>query len=135
VIRGFTCSSFDLFHAGHLSMLREAKDQCDYLYAFLQTNPTIDRPTKNMPVQSVHERYLQVSSCKYVDEVIPYTTEEDLLDLINLINPDIRIIGEEYRETNYTGRELPIEVFYNSRKHTLSSSSLRERVVSSWKKS
>lgn len=135
MIRGFTCSSFDLFHAGHVSMLREAKDQCDYLYALLQTDPTIDRPSKNKPVQSVHERYIQVSNCRYVDEVIPYTTEEDLLDLINLINPDIRIIGEEYRATNYTGKDLPIEVYYNSRKHTQSSSSLRERVVSQWKKS
>ena len=135
MIRGFTCSSFDLFHAGHVSMLREAKEQCDYLYVFLQTDPTVDRPEKNKPVQSIHERYIQVDACIHVDEVIPYTTEEDLLDLINLINPNIRIIGEEYKEAEYTGKELPIEVYYNSRKHTQSSSSLRERVVSTWKKS
>jgi glycerol-3-phosphate cytidylyltransferase len=135
MIRGFTCSSFDLFHAGHVSMLREAKEQCDYLYVFLQTDPTVDRPEKNKPVQSIHERFIQVDACTHVDEVIPYTTEEDLLDLINLINPNIRIIGEEYKEAEYTGKELPIEVYYNSRKHTQSSSSLRERVVSTWKKS
>lgn len=96
--KGLTCSAFDLFHAGHVAMLEEAKKQCDYLIAALQTNPQIDRPEKNAPLQSVVERYIQLSGCKYIDEIIPYETEEDLLDLMQLLDFNVRIIGDEYRE-------------------------------------
>jgi glycerol-3-phosphate cytidylyltransferase len=127
MIKGFTCSAFDLLHAGHVSMLEEAKTQCDYLIAGLHTNPQTDRPEKNKPVQSVFERYIQLKGCKYVDEIIPYETEEDLLNLLKLTWPDVRIIGEEYREKHFTGKELPIKLYYNSRDHTFSSSELRKR--------
>ena len=136
---GFTCSTFDLFHAGHVSMLKEAKNYCDHLMVGLQTDPTIDRPKKNKPVQSIVERYIQLSACKYVDEIVPYTTEKDLLDFLltheDII--DVRFIGEEYKELDYTGKSLckllwndgaKMEVHYNTRKHLFSSSELRERV-------
>lgn len=125
---GFTCGAFDLFHAGHVSMLREAKAQCDYLIVGIQSDPTIDRPQKNKPVQSLVERQIQVGACKYVDETIVYTTEEDLKGILKTLPIDIRIIGSEYKTTNYTGRDLPIEVYYNRREHEFSSTSLRERV-------
>lgn len=124
---GITFSAFDLLHAGHIDMLKQAKEQCDYLIVGLHTNPTIDRPKKNRPVQSTFERYQQLSGCKYVDEIIPYDTEEDLKNMLLTIKPDIRIIGEEYEDKDYTGRGMT-EVFYNSRSHNYSSSSLRERV-------
>lgn len=128
---GFTCSCFDLFHAGHVLMLEEAKTQCDYLIVGLQTDPTIDRPEKNKPVQSVYERYVQLNACKHVDEIIPYSTEEDLLNLLTTLRYDVRIIGEEYRNKNYTGKYLDKEVYYNKRPHTYSSSELRKRIESS----
>ena len=103
---GFTCSAFDLFHAGHVKMLEEAHTVCDYLIVGLQTDPTIDRPEKNKPLQSVTERYIQVEACRWVDEVIPYETEKDLLDLMQLIDFDVRIIGEEYHGRNFTGQGL-----------------------------
>lgn len=124
---GFTCSTFDLFHAGHVVMLQESRELCDYLIVGLLTDPTIDRKEKNKPIQSVMERYIQVSACKYVDEVIPFQSEQDLLDLIMTINPDIRIVGEEYKGTNHTGAGLG-NIHYNKRKHSFSSSELRERV-------
>lgn len=127
-----TFSSFDLLHSGHVQMLRECKEQCDYLIVGLQTDPTIDRPEKNKPVQSVVERYVQLSGIKYVDEIVPYETEQDVKDILKLFLPDVRIIGEDYRFKDFTGkdlcRELNIEVFYNSRKHDFSTSGLRERV-------
>lgn len=124
---GFTCSTFDLFHAGHVVMLQESHELCDYLIVGLLTDPTIDRPDKNKPIQSVMERYIQVSACKYVDEVIPFQSEQDLLDMILVINPDIRIVGEEYKGTNHTGAGMG-NIHYNKRKHSFSSSELRERV-------
>lgn len=126
---GFTCSAFDLFHAGHVLMLKEAKELCDYLIVGLQVDPSIDRIEKNRPVQTVFERFTQLSACKYVDEIIPYSTEEDLLNLLQSIKIDVRILGEEYKDKSYTGKGLDIPVFYNSRRHNISSSELRERVV------
>lgn len=126
---GFTCSTFDLLHAGHIVMLQEAASLCDYLVVGLLVDPTIDRPdTKNGPVQSVFERYVQLSSCQYVDEVIPFTTEKELVDMILTIQPDIRIVGEEYKGTTHTGVGL-CPIHYNKRLHSFSSTDLRERVV------
>ena len=129
---GITFSAFDLFHAGHVKMLEEAKRQCDYLICALQTDPTVDRPEKNKPVQSVVERYIQLKACVYVDEIIPYTTEQDLEDVLRSFKIDVRIIGDEYKEKNFTGRtyceEKGIELYYNSRDHRFSSSGLRKQV-------
>jgi glycerol-3-phosphate cytidylyltransferase len=127
---GFTCSCFDLFHAGHVLMLEEAKTQCDYLIVGLQTDPTIDRPEKNKPVQTVYERYVQLKGCKYVDEIIPYSTEEDLLNLLTTVSYDVRILGEEDRTKAFTGKHLDKEYYYNTRPHTYSSTELRKRIES-----
>ena len=124
---GFTCGAFDLLHAGHIVMLEEARSNCDYLIVGLQTDPTIDRNEKNKPIQSVYERYVQLNAVEYVDEIIPYDTEQSLLDLLQSQNIDIRFVGEEYRDSKLTGRDL-IELHYTSRRHSFSSSSLRERV-------
>ena len=129
---GITCSTFDLFHAGHVIMLEEAKRQCDYLIAAIQTDPTIDRTTKNMPVQSIIERQIQVSACKHVDEIIVYSTEKELEDIFMSLPIDVRIMGEEYRDTEYTGKVIcekrKIEIYFNKRDHYFSSSDLRTRV-------
>lgn len=130
---GFTCSTFDLFHAGHIVMLQEARTLCDYLVVGLLIDPTIDRAdSKNKPVQSAFERYVQVSSCRYVDEIIPFTTEQEIIDIILTIQPDIRIVGEEYKGTNHTGVGL-CPIHYNKRKHSFSTTDLRKRVISSEK--
>jgi len=130
---GFTCSTFDLLHAGHVMMLREAKTVCDYLIVGLQTDPTIDRPEKNAPVQTLVERYIQLSGIEYVDEIIPYQTEQDLEDILNMFAIDIRILGEEYKDGKFTGRAIcakrGIELYYNKRDHRFSSSDLRKRVA------
>ena len=126
---GITASTFDLLHAGHILMLKEAKEQCDYLIVALQTDPTIDRPEKNKPVQSVFERFTQLAACKYVDKIIPYETEKDLMNILSSIRIDVRILGEEYRDKSFTGENLPIEIYFNSRKHDFSSTELRERVI------
>jgi glycerol-3-phosphate cytidylyltransferase len=127
---GFTCSTFDLFHAGHVMMLKEAKTQCDYLIVGLMIDPTIDRPgTKNKPVQTVLERFIQVKACSYVDEIIPYGTEKELLDILTSYPIDVRIIGEEYRDKQFTGYNLPIAVYFNSRQHSFSTTELRQRVL------
>lgn len=132
---GFTCSCFDLFHAGHIMMLKEAKSKCDYLIVGLQTDPTIDRPEKNKPIQSVVERFIQLESCKYVDEVVVYATEKDLLDILHTYPIDIRVVGEEYRDKDFTGKNLEhIEMYYNSRKHSFSTTELRQRVIDRYKK-
>lgn len=125
---GFTCSTFDLFHAGHIMMLKDAKEQCDYLIVGLQTDPTIDRAEKNKPVQSVFERFVQLDACKYVDEVVVYATEKELLDILQSYDIDVRIIGEEYESKPFTGKELPIEMYYNKRRHSFSTTELRKRV-------
>jgi glycerol-3-phosphate cytidylyltransferase len=130
---GITFSAFDLLHAGHVKMLEEAKRQCDYLICGLQTDPTIDRPEKNKPVQTVVERYIQLKACKYVDEIVPYATEQDLEDILRAFKIDISIVGEEYQDNNFTGRtycvENGIELYFNNRNHRFSSSGLRKEVM------
>ena len=131
---GITFSTFDMLHAGHIAMLSEAKNHCDYLIAGLQTDPTIDRPNeKNPPVQSIVERQIQLSACRYVDEVVVYQTEEDLVDLLLILPVDVRILGVEYQGLDFTGREegimRGIELVFNGRDHSFSSSSLRRRVA------
>ena len=127
---GFTCSTFDLFHAGHVMMLKEAKTQCDHLIVGLQIDPTLDRPgVKNKPIQSVLERFIQVQACKFVDEIIPYATEKELMDILTSYPIDVRIIGEEYRDKQFTGFNLPIAVYFNSRQHSFSTTELRQRVL------
>jgi len=132
---GFTASAFDLLHAGHVLMLEEAKKHCDYLIVGLQADPSLDRPAKNTPVQTVVERYLQLRACKYVDEIVPYATEQDLEDILSGMHIDIRILGVEYRDKDYTGRDIckkrDIEIIFNERDHRYSSSGLRKRVVDS----
>ena len=132
---GFTCSCFDLFHAGHIMMLKEAKAQCDYLIVGLQTDPTIDRPEKNKPVQGVFERFIQLQACRYVDEVIPYATEKELIDILLSYPINVRIVGEEYRDYDFTGKEecwsRGSEIYYNRREHSFSTTELRQRVVAS----
>ena len=130
---GFTCSTFDLLHAGHITMLEEARRQCEFLIVGLQNDPTLDRPgVKNPPVQSLVERQIQLSAVKYVDEIIIYNTEEDLCDLLLTLPIDIRILGVEYSESDFTGRQIcedrGIRCFFNKRDHSFSSSSLRNRV-------
>ena len=130
---GITFSAFDLLHAGHVVMLREAKNHCDYLIAGIQTDPTIDRPdSKNKPVQSLVERYAQLSAVKYVDEIIPYQTEQDLIDILSMYEIDVRILGDEYKEKDFTGKDVcnkrGIDLYFNKRDHRFSTSDLRERV-------
>ena len=126
---GFVCSSFDLFHAGHVLMLKEAKTQCDYLIAALQTDPTVDRDWKNKPVQTVFERYVQLEGCKYVDQIIPYTTEAELKDILLSYPIDVRIMGEEYAGKEFTGSDMDLPIYFNKRRHSFSSSDLRKRVA------
>ena len=125
---GFTCGAFDLLHAGHVVMLEEAKDNCDFLIVGLQSDPTLDRSDKNKPVQSIYERYIQLYGIKFVDEVIPYDRESSLMDILTTKPIDVRFVGEEYEEKDFTGSHLPIEIYYTSRQHTFSSTDLRERV-------
>lgn len=130
---GFTCSTFDLCHAGHISMLEEAKNQCDVLIVGLQNDPSIDRPTKNKPIQSIVERYIQLNAIKYIDQIIPYNTEKDLEDILLSFPIDIRILGKEYENKNFTGKDIcvrrGIEFCFNSRDHSFSTTELRERVT------
>ena len=132
MIVGFTASTFDLLHAGHIAMLREAKEQCDHLVCGLQVDPSVDRNDKNAPVQTLVERWTQLQGVKYVDEIIPYQTETDVEDILKLFNFDIRIIGEEYKDGKFTGRATcaarGIEIYFNKRDHRFSTSDLRERV-------
>jgi glycerol-3-phosphate cytidylyltransferase len=130
---GITFSSFDLFHSGHVAMLKEAKANCDFLIVGLQTDPTIDRPEKNKPIQSVFERYVQLEGCKYIDQIIPYATEQDIIDILLTYQINTRFIGEEYRSKEYTGKELcvdkGIEIYYNKRQHSFSTTNLRQRIL------
>jgi len=129
---GFTCSVFDLLHAGHVQMLREAKEQCDYLICGLQMDPSADRAEKNAPVQTIVERYTQLKGVKYVDEIIPYGSEKDLEDILTMYHIDVRILGVEYKDKNFTGYEIckkrGIDLYYNKRDHRFSTSDLRKRV-------
>ena len=129
---GFTASTFDLLHSGHVAMLREAKTACDYLICALQNDPSIDRPEKNKPVQNIVERQAQLAAIKYVDEILVYNTEAELLDILSMYHIDVRILGEEYYETTFTGRAIcasrGIELYFNKREHRFSTSDLRQRV-------
>jgi len=133
MIVALTASTFDLLHAGHIAMLREAKAQCDHLICALQVDPSLDRPEKNSPVQSLVERHAQLSAVRYVDEILPYCSESDLLDIINMYPINIRILGEEYRDKDFTGkdecRKRGIQLYFNKREHRFSSSDLRKRVA------
>ena len=125
---GLTVGTFDLFHAGHVAMMREAKDHCDYLIVGLVSDPTISHPkTKNKPIQTMFERWLQVSSCRYVDLIVPINTEEEIVQIIQTLRPNIRILGEEYQDKDFLGKEL-CENYYNFRKHAFSSTELRTRI-------
>ena len=129
---GFNCSSFDMFHAGHVTMLKAQRALCDHLIIALQVDPTIDRPgIKNKPVQSVYERYVQLQACKYIDEILVYETEKDLLNLLMTQTLHIRFLSEEYMHKDFTGKQYclsnGIEIHYNKRQHTYSSSDLRDR--------
>ena len=130
---GFTCSTFDLLHAGHVQMLREAREQCDYLICGLQVDPSVDRAEKNAPIQTVVERYTQLKAVRYVDEIIPYGTEADLEDILSMYNINVRVLGEEYREKDFTGKDIckrrGIQLHFNKRDHRFSSSDLRKRVA------
>jgi glycerol-3-phosphate cytidylyltransferase len=130
---GFTCSTFDLLHSGHVAMLREAKEQCDYLICGLQTDPSIDRKEKNSPVQTIVERQVQLAAVKYVDEVIVYETERDLEDILEMFHIDVRILGDEYRDKDFTGKDIckrrGIQLYFNKREHRFSSSSLRKLIA------
>jgi len=132
MIVGFTCSAFDLLHAGHIAMLREAKSQCDYLICGLQVDPSLDREEKNTPIQTIVERYTQLQAISYVDEIIAYVTEEDLLDIISMLPINVRILGDEYRNKEFTGKEIcqkrGIKLYFNNRDHNFSTSSLRKKV-------
>ena len=130
---GFTCSTFDLLHAGHVAMLREAKEHCDYLICGLQTDPSKDRKEKNSPVQTIVERQVQLAAVKYVDEIIVYETEKDLEDILEMFHIDIRILGDEYRDKDFTGKDIckkrGIQLYFNKREHRFSSSGLRKLVA------
>lgn len=129
---GITASCFDLFHAGHVAMLNEAKANCDYLICCLQVDPTQDRPEKNKPIQSLVERYIQLKGNRAVDEIVPYSSEKDLMEILTTLKIDVRFVGEEYKDKQFTGCELDIPIHYNSRKHAFSSSELRNRLRDSW---
>lgn len=130
---GITFSTFDLLHAGHIAMLREAKEQCDYLICGLHVDPQVERPQKNAPVQSIVERYIQLSAVKYVDEIVPYNLEKDLADILLTYLINVRIIGGDYKGVDFSAKQLcadsGIEIYYNSRSHDFSSSGLRKRIL------
>jgi glycerol-3-phosphate cytidylyltransferase len=128
--KGITFGAFDLFHAGHVVMLQEARTVCDHLIVCIQSDPSLDRTDKNVPVQSIVERQIQVAACKYVDEIVVYDTERDVLEILRSIEWDVRILGDEYRDKDFTGREETLErCYFNTRPHSFSSSELRLRVV------
>ena len=128
MIKGFTASAFDLLHAGHVLMLKECKGNCDYLIVGLHSDPTIDRPWKNKPIEILEERKIRLEGCKYVDEIVVYDTEEDLRNLLIKIKPDVRFIGIDHKDKPFTGDDLPIRIHFNSRNHNYSSTNLRERI-------
>lgn len=129
---GFTAGAFDLLHAGHILMLEDCKDVCDYLIVGLHVDPSIERPYKHRPVETVLERYIRLKGCRYVDEIVPYETEHDLITLVTVLPIDIRIIGEDYRHKDFSGKrvceEKGISIHYNPRRHTYSSTKLRGRL-------
>ena len=125
---GFTCGSFDLLHTGHTLMLKECKNYCDYLIVGLQRDPSIDRPEKNKPIQEYEEREIMLSAIKYVDEIVHYDTEDDLIELLKKLDIDVRIIGDDWKGKLYTGHDLNIPVVFNTRDHDYSTTNLRSRV-------
>ena len=129
MVKGFTCSCFDLLHAGHILMLKDSKEQCDYLIVGLQTDPTLDRPEKNQPIQSFEERYIQLQAVKYIDEIFVYETEEDLYKKILYFNPDVRILGSDYIDKPFTGDDLNIPIYFHNRKHNYSSTNIRKKLL------
>lgn len=129
LVWGFTCGAFDLTHAGHYLMFKENRKKCDFLIVGLQTDPSIDRKDKNKPIQSVKERLIQLKACRYIDQVIIYKTEKDLIKLLKQLKPNIRFLGVDWKDKDFTGKELPIEIIYNTRNHNYSSSSLRKRIL------
>lgn len=126
---GFTCSCFDLLHAGHITMLQEAKSICEYLIVGLQVDPTIDRPEKNKPIQSLMERQIQLNAVKYVDEVIIYHTEHELIELLKSLPIDVRIVGADYINKHFTGSDLEIDIYYNKREHNWSTTRLKKLIL------
>ena len=128
MVVGFTCGSFDLLHAGHIKMLEECKLVCDHLVVGLQTDPSIDRDSKNSPIQSLEEREIQLSAVKYVNEIVVYETEQNLVELLERLKPDVRILGADWAGKNFTGCDLPIKCYFNSRNHIWSTSELRVRI-------
>lgn len=133
MIKGFTCGSMDLLHAGHVLMLKECREQCDYLIVGLEVDPSIDRPDKNKPIETLEERMIRLQGCKYVDEIVTYNNEIDLYNLLKKINPDTRFMGVDWKnKENYSRDRLPMmKVIYNSRNHNYSSSSLKQRIIDS----
>ena len=130
---GFTCSCFDLLHAGHILMLKDAKKQCDYLIVGLQTDPTVDRPKKkNKPIQSLEERRIQLEAVKYIDEIIIYNSENDLYKLLKKINPNVRILGTDYKNKKFTGDDLNLKIYYHKRNHDFSSSNIRKKIKNNY---
>ena len=132
MIRGFTCGAFDLLHAGHVLMLKEAKEQCDYLIVGLHIDPSLERPSKNKPIQTLQERLIQLDGCQYVDQILTYETEQDMYDILKDFYINVRIVGKEYRDIELSGRDvcekLGIKIYYNDRSHSYSSTELRERI-------
>jgi|TARA_X000001036_G_scaffold289447_1_gene268913 glycerol-3-phosphate cytidylyltransferase len=130
---GITFSTFDLFHTGHVAMLKEASNNCDHMIVGLQSDPSVDRAEKNKPIQSVFERYVQLAGCKYINEIIPYETEKDLEDILLTYKIDKRFIGEEYKTKDFTGKQIcvdkGIEIYYNKRQHSFSTTNLRQRIL------
>ena len=128
--KGFACSCFDLLHAGHVKMLQDARNQCDYLIIGLQTDPTIDRPdTKNKPIQTLEERQIMVSGIRFVDEIMIYDTEDDLYSYLKNNKPDVRILGSDYKDKDFTGKDLDIDIYYHERDHDWSTTNLRKRIT------
>ena len=128
--KGFTCSCFDLLHPGHVKMLQDARDQCDYLIVGLQSDPTIDRPdTKNKPIQSLEERQIMISAIRFIDELMIYDTEDDLYSYLKSNKPDVRILGTDYKDKDFTGKDLDIDIYYHKRDHDWSTTNLRKRIT------
>ncbi len=126
---GFTCGAFDITHAGHYLMFKECREQCDFLIVGLQTDPTLDRKNKNKPVQTLKERRIQLESCKHIDKIIIYKTEKDLVALLKKLKPDVRFLGADWKGKDFTGKNLPIQIIFNTRNHNYSSTALRERII------
>ena len=126
---GFTCGAMDLLHAGHVLMLKECREQCDYLIVGLQVDPSLDRPDKNRPIETLEERKIRLKGCRYVDKILIYKTEKDLSALLKKLKPDVRFVGADWKGKHFTGDDLKIKVVYNSRSHHFSSTSLRERIL------